>query len=146
MWILDPCRTSSVTWDKTNWETWRSIQKPSELVMSSKYQLLDFALKSPIIIVKKGLLVDSESRFIFRFDLKSWNSSCVLLEDLKGWMKQPNLLPILTSKLIHLLRFDMFKILKEGSIYNKYEHIFFYYWHGDQNGTFYKLAIPNVVH
>ena len=36
--------------------------------MSSKYQLLDFALKSPIIIVKKGLLVDSASRFISRFD------------------------------------------------------------------------------
>ena len=39
--------------------------------MSLKYQLLYFTLKLPIIIVKKGLLVDSESRFVFRFDLKS---------------------------------------------------------------------------
>ena len=37
--------------------------------MLLKYQLLDFALESPIITVRKELLVDSASRFISRFDL-----------------------------------------------------------------------------
>ena len=48
-----------------------SIFKPSKLVTSFKYQFIDLALKSLIITVKKGLLVDSASRFISRFDLNS---------------------------------------------------------------------------
>ena len=39
------------------------------IVMSLKHQLLDFPLKSPITTVRKGLLVDSVSRLISRFDL-----------------------------------------------------------------------------
>ena len=40
------------------------------------YQLLDFALKSRIITVRKRLLVDSASRFISRLDLNAWKSPC----------------------------------------------------------------------
>ena len=60
---------SFIIWNIANWEAIGSILEPSKLVMSIKYQLVDFALKSQIIIVRKGLLVDSASRFISRFDL-----------------------------------------------------------------------------
>ena len=39
--------------------------------MSLIYQLLDFALKSPIMAVRKGLEERKASRFISRFDLEA---------------------------------------------------------------------------
>ena len=62
---------SLITWDKGNRDARNSICEHSKLVVSFKYQLLDFALKLPTITVRKELLVDSASRFISRFDLNA---------------------------------------------------------------------------
>ena len=84
------------------------------LIMSFKHQLLGFTL-TLIITVRKGLLVDSASRFIARFGFKTWNSSCFWLGDIKSKMKRQILLAILTSKLMHLSRLEIFKTLKESA-------------------------------
>ena len=39
-----------------------SILEPSEVVVSPVYQLLDFALKSPMATIKKGLVAATASR------------------------------------------------------------------------------------
>ena len=39
-----------------------SILEPSEVVVSSVYQLLDFALKSLMATIKKGLVAETASR------------------------------------------------------------------------------------
>ena len=39
-----------------------SILEPSKVAVSPVYQLLDFALKSPMTTIKKGLVVETESR------------------------------------------------------------------------------------
>ena len=39
-----------------------SILEPSEVVVSPVYQLLDFALKSLIATIKKGLVAETASR------------------------------------------------------------------------------------
>ena len=62
---------SFITGDIANLETRNLIYEPSKVVMSFKYQLLDLALRLSIITVRKGLLVDSASRFISKFDLNS---------------------------------------------------------------------------
>ena len=45
-----------------NWEVVVSISEPSKVVVSPVYQLLDVALKSPMVTIKKGLLAET-SRF-----------------------------------------------------------------------------------
>ena len=44
-----------------NWEVMASILEPSKLVISLVYQLLDFALKSPMTTIKKRLVVETKS-------------------------------------------------------------------------------------
>ena len=39
-----------------------SLLKPSEVVVSPVYQLLDFALKSPVATIKKELVAETVSR------------------------------------------------------------------------------------
>ena len=39
-----------------------SILEPSEVVVSPVYQLLDFALKSPMATIKNGLVAETASR------------------------------------------------------------------------------------
>ena len=39
-----------------NWEVMASILEPSEVVVLPVYKLLDFALKSPMATIKKGLV------------------------------------------------------------------------------------------
>ena len=40
-----------------------SILEPSEVVVLPVYQLLHFALKSPMVTIKKGLVAETASRF-----------------------------------------------------------------------------------
>ena len=108
------CVCSVIICDKPNFEVRSWIWEPSKLVLSILHQCLDFALKSPIIIVRSGLRLDNEWKFTSRFHLNIWNSSCVLVGDLYRWMKRKILLAILTSKLMHSFRFEIFSTLKRS--------------------------------
>ena len=107
MWV-----GSVIICDKPNFEVRSWSWEPSKLVLSISHHCLDFALKSPIIIVRNGLQLDNESRFSSRFDQNIWDLSCVWLGDLYRWIKLQILLAMLTSKLIHSFRFKIFNTFK----------------------------------
>ena len=73
MWV-----GSLIICDKPNFEARSWNSEPSELVLSISHHCLDFAWKSPIIIVRNGLPLHNESRFSSRSDLNIWNGYFVL--------------------------------------------------------------------
>ena len=109
------CVGSVIICDKPNFEVRSWIWEPLKLVLSILHHCLDFALKSPIITVRNGLQLDNELRFSYSFDLNIWNLSCVWVGDLYRWIKQQILFAMLTSKLMHSFRFQIFNTLK-GSV------------------------------
>ena len=48
-----------------------SILEPSEVVVSPVYQLLDFALKSPMSKIEKGLVAEVRSKLLQKFSKSS---------------------------------------------------------------------------
>ena len=52
-----------------------SILEPSKVVVSPVYQLLDFALKSPMATIKKGLVAETEPRVSLKLLQKFSKSS-----------------------------------------------------------------------
>ena len=57
MWV-----GSLITYCSPNWEVVGSVLEPSKAVVSLVYQLLDFALESPMATIEKGLVVEIVSR------------------------------------------------------------------------------------
>ena len=57
MWV-----GSLIIYCSPNWEVMASVWEPSEVVASSVYQLLDFALKSLMATIKKGLVAETASK------------------------------------------------------------------------------------
>ena len=110
MWV-----GSVIICDKANFEVTSWSWEPSKLALSISHHCLDFASKSQITIVRNGLQLDNESRLSSKFDLNIWNSSCVWLGDLYRRIKRQILLAMLTSKLMHSFRFEVFSTLK-GSV------------------------------
>ena len=56
MWVISLIICSSPNWEIMAW-----IVEPSEVVVSPVYHLLDFALKSPMATIKKGLVAETVS-------------------------------------------------------------------------------------
>ena len=94
----------------------KSSSEPWKLVISLEPQSLDLALKSPIMTVKNGFDLNSKD---FRFDLNIWNSTCVWFGGLKRWMKRQTLLPMLISKVMHSLRYEILNTLKGRVVLQK---------------------------
>ena len=80
-------------------------ESPNWVVRRFETSYFNLALKSPIMTVRNGLPHDNAPKFKFRFDLNTWNLSCVWLGDLSRWMKWQTLL-------IHSLRYETFDTLK----------------------------------
>ena len=110
------CVASFIICESPNWKVRKSSSELSKLVISMEHQSLDLALKSTIVTVRNGLLHNNVSRINFRFDLNVWNLSCFWLGDLKRWMKRQTLLPMLISKVIHSLRYEIFKTLRSTNL------------------------------
>ena len=70
-WFIDYCC-------KPNWDVIASIFKPSYDVVSFLYQLVVFALKSPMAAIKKRLLLVSVSKVSSRLSAKVSKISRVL--------------------------------------------------------------------
>ena len=80
-----------------------SISEPSEVVVSPVYQLLDFALKSPMTTIKMGLVAETTYRVSSKLSQKFSKPSSNLFEDLYKEKKLQILSQSFISKVIHLL-------------------------------------------
>ena len=69
------CVSFSIIYCNPNWEVTPSILEPSYVVMSLLDQRLNFALKSPRTIVRKGIFTITESRFNSRLFINDSKSS-----------------------------------------------------------------------
>ena len=71
-----------------NWEVMASVLEPSKVVVSPVYQLLDFALKSPMATIKKGLVVITKVfKIIFGSDwFLSSNVISKVIHSLREWI------------------------------------------------------------
>ena len=71
-----------VSLNNPNWEVILSIFLPSKLVLSWQYQFLDFALKSPIVVIRNGFCCARISKIVSKLSEKAPNSSWDWLGDL----------------------------------------------------------------
>ena len=83
---------------------WPSILEPSKVVVSPVYQLLDFALKSPMTTIKKGLVAETASKVSSKVLQKFSKSSSDWFCDLYKETKLQILSPSFITKVIHSLR------------------------------------------
>ena len=81
-----------------------SILELSKVVISPVYQLLDFALKSPMATIKKGLVDETTSRVSSKLLQKFSKSSSDWFGDLNKETKLQILSPSFVTKVIHSLR------------------------------------------
>ena len=79
-----------------------SILEPSEVVLPPVYQLPDFALKSPMATIKKGLVVETASGLAQSY-CRSFQSHLRLIWNLCKEIKLQILSPNFLSKVIHSL-------------------------------------------
>ena len=75
-----------------------------KVVVSAVYQLLDFALKSPMATIKKGLVAETASKVSSKLLQKFSKSSSDCFGDLYKETKEQILSPSFITKVIHLLR------------------------------------------
>ena len=81
-----------------------SILEPSEVVLSPVYQLLEFALKSPMATMKKGLVAEIASRVSSELLQTFPKSSSDWFGDLYKETKLQILSPRFITKVVHSLR------------------------------------------
>ena len=81
-----------------------SVLEPSKVVVSPVYQLLDFALKSSMATIKKGLVAKTASKVSSKLLQKFSKSSSDWFGDLYKETKLQILSPRFITKVIHSLR------------------------------------------
>ena len=95
---------SLIIYCSRDWEVMASILEPSMIVLSPVYQLLDFALKSPLTATKKRLVAATASRVSSKLSQKFWKSFSDWLGDLYKETKLQVLSPSFIKKVIQSLR------------------------------------------